>query len=323
MKYEWGNEFRASTTLGVGSSNGLHPLPISKFPQIPFPKFLFLSLLQFLQTQHIHPSSVPAILCNPLQLVTADVIRSLPSLGIVATVSVGSDHIDILECRRGGIEVVTLGTQFAADVADMAVALLVDVEFKISAGDRLARKWGPCKPLSSPCGSKVGGKRVGIIGLGRIGGEVAKRLEAFDCIIMYHSRNKNPSVSYTFHSNVVDLASESDVLVLCCPLTEQTRCIVNKEVMLALGKDGIIVNVGRGALIDEKELIQCLLKGEIRGAGLDVFENEPNVPKELLPLDNVVLSPHAAALTFDSTLDAFEHVAKSLDIFFSTKPQVS
>ncbi|XP_016164135.1 uncharacterized protein LOC107606606 [Arachis ipaensis] len=139
---------------------------------------------------------------------------------------------------------------------------------------------------------QLGGKRVGIIGLGRIGGEVAKRLEAFDCIIMYHSRNKNPSVSYTFYSNVVDLASNSDVLILCCPLTEQTKYIVNKEVMLALGKGGIIVNVGRGALIDEKELVQCLMEGEIRGAGLDVFENEPNVPEELFALDNVVLSPH-------------------------------
>ncbi|RYR40470.1 glyoxylate/hydroxypyruvate reductase HPR3 [Arachis hypogaea] len=281
-----------------------------------------LPLLQFLQTQQIHPSSVRAILCNPLQPVTADVIRSLPSLGIVVTVSVGSDHIDILECLRRCIHVVTLGTQFTADVADIAVALLIDVHFKISAGDRFARNWGPCKPLASPSGSKLGGKRVGIIGLGRIGGEVAKRLEAFDCIIMYHSRNKNPSVSYTFYSNVVDLASNSDVLVLCCPLTEQTKYIVNKEVMLALGKDGIIVNVGRGALIDEKELVQCLMKGEIRGAGLDVFENEPNVPEELFALDNVVLSPHAAAYTLDCFMDACEHVAKSLDAFFSSKPLI-
>ena len=123
--------------------------------------------------------------------------------------------------------------------------------------------------------------------MGRIGGEVAKRLEAFDCRIKYHSRNKKPFVSYTFYSNVVELASNSDVLVLCCPLSEQTMHIINKEVMSALGKDGIIVNVGRGALIDEKELVQCLIKGDVKGAGLDVFENEPHVPKELMPLDDV------------------------------------
>ncbi|XLT07972.1 hypothetical protein HN51_053765 [Arachis hypogaea] len=278
-----------------------------------------LPLPEFLQTQQTHPSSVRAILCNPRQPVTADVIRSLPSLGIVATTTVGADHIDTAECRRRGIQVVTLGSQFAPDVADMAVALLIDVMFKISAGDRFAKKSIHFKPWSFPSGSKLGGKRVGIIGLGRIGGEVAKRLEAFDCIIMYHSRNKNPSVSYTFYSNVVDLASNSDVLILCCPLTEQTKYIVNKEVMLALGKDGIIVNVGRGALIDEKELVQCLMEGEIRGAGLDVFENEPNVPEELFALDNVVLSPHAAAYTLDCFMDACEHVAKSLDAFFSSK----
>ncbi|MED6112526.1 hypothetical protein PIB30_062485 [Stylosanthes scabra] len=277
-----------------------------------------LPLLQFLQTQNTHPSSVRAIFCNQRQLVTADIIRSLPSLGIIATSTVGYDHIDTTECRRRGIQIATLGSQFAADVADMAVALLIDVIFKISAGDRFVKKLVPFKPWSFPSDSKLGGKRIGIIGLGRIGAEVAKRLEAFDCIIMYHSRNKNPSVSYTFYSNVLDLASDSDVLVLCCPLTEQTKYIVNKEVMLALGKDGIIVNIGRGALVDENELVQCLMKGEIRGAGLDVFENEPYVPKELFSLDNVVLSPHAAALTLDCFMDSCRHVAKSLDAFFSS-----
>ncbi|XP_015938669.1 glyoxylate/hydroxypyruvate reductase HPR3 [Arachis duranensis] len=294
------------------------------------PKYRFLEafssnlpLLQFLQQQQTLPPSVRAIICNALKPVTADVIRSLPSLDLVVTASAGTDHIDLTECRRRRIQVVNIGGLFAADVADMAVALLIDVLFKISAGDRFARNWGLSKPLGFPFGSKLGGKRVGIIGLGRIGGEVAKRLEAFDCIIKYHSRNKNPSVSYTFYSNVVDLASNSDVLVLCCPLTEQTRHIINKEVMLALGKDGIIINVGRGALIDEKELVQCLVKGEIRGAGLDVFEDEPNVPKELFPLDNVVLSPHAAALTLDGFKDSCDYVTKSLDTFFSIKPQVS
>lgn len=199
----------------------------------------------------------------------------------------------------------------------MAVGLLIDVLCKISAADRYVRKWLPSKPWNLTLGSKLGGKGVGIVGLGRIGGEVAKRLEAFDCKIMYHSRNKKTFVSYPFYSNVVELANNSDVLVLCCPLTEQTRHMINREVMLALGKQGVIVNVGRGALIDENELVQCLMKGEIGGAGLDVYENEPNVPKELISLDNVVLSPHAAALTLECFTGTCEFVAESLEAFFS------
>lgn len=162
------------------------------------------------------------------------------------------------------------------------------------------------------------GKRVGIVGLGKIGTAVAKRLEAFDCRIMYNSRNQKPFVSYPFYSNVVELAGSSDVLVLCCPLNEQTRHIVNREVMLALGKDGFIVNVGRGALIDEKELVQCLMEGEIGGAGLDVFEKEPIVPNELFSLDNVVLSPHASSFTSDGFSETCKLAAEALQVFFSS-----
>ncbi|KAK7280897.1 hypothetical protein RIF29_08459 [Crotalaria pallida] len=275
-----------------------------------------LPLLQFLTTQNVEPSSIRAILCNPHQKVTADVIKTLPSLSIVVTTSIGMDHIDLPECHSRGVRVVSIGAMFADDVADMAMGLLIDVLCNISAADRYVRNSVPSKLWNLPLlGSKLGGKRVGIVGLGRIGGEVAKRLEAFDCIIMYHSRNKKPLVSYPFYSNIVELASNSDVLVLCCALTEQTRHIVNKEVMLALGKEGVIVNVGRGALINENELVQCLTKGEIKGAGLDVFENEPNVSKELITMDNVVLSPHAAALTSDCFYDTCDFVSKSLEEF--------
>lgn len=126
---------------------------------------------------------------------------------------------------------------------------------------------------------------------------MATRLEAFGCRIMYSSRNKKPFVSYPYYSNVVQLAADSDVLIVCCGLTDQTRHMINKEVMLALGKEGVIINIGRGPIINEKELVQCLLQQELRGAGLDMFENEPNIPPQLFTLDNVVLSPHRAVQT--------------------------
>lgn len=173
------------------------------------------------------------------------------------------------------------------------------------------------------CKLQIGGKRVGIVGLGSIGSEVAKRLVAFGCSIAYTATKKKQSVAYPFYDNVHDLAANSNILVVCCSLTAKTRHMINKDVMTALGKEGVIVNVGRGALIDEKELVRCLVNGEIGGAGLDVFENEPNVPNELLSLDNVVLSPHRAVITPEGFAALEDVVIGNLLAFFSNKPLLS
>ncbi|MBA0657080.1 hypothetical protein Goklo_009390 [Gossypium klotzschianum] len=167
---------------------------------------------------------------------------------------------------------------------------------------------------------QLGGKRVGIVGLGSIGAKIAKRLEPFGCAISYNSRRKKPSVPFPWFKNVYDLAVNNDVLIVCCMLTEESRHIIRKDIMTALGKEGVIINVGRGALIDEKELVQLLVRGELRGAGLDVFENEPDVPQELFSLKNVVLSPHCAAAT-PECFDALEElITANLHAFFSSKP---
>lgn len=167
---------------------------------------------------------------------------------------------------------------------------------------------------------QLGGKRVGIVGLGSIGSETAKRLVSFGCSIAYYSRKEKPHIPYAYYTNVHSLAANSDILILCCALTEGTRHIINKDVMLALGKEGIIINVGRGDLVDEKELAAHLVKGEIGGAGLDVFENEPKVPDELLALDNVVLSPHRAVLTPESFEAVQDLIIGNLRAFFSNEP---
>jgi len=153
--------------------------------------------------------------------------------------------------------------------------------------------------------------------------EVAKRLEPFGCIISYNSKHKKPTVSYPFYSTVLELATTSHVLVLCCELNQQTKHIINREVLLALGKGGFIVNVGRGGLIDEKELVKCLIEGEIGGAGLDVFEKEPHVPQELFQMNNVVLSPHSAVTTTESFMSICELVAGNLEAFFSNRPLIT
>ncbi|CAK9173104.1 unnamed protein product [Ilex paraguariensis] len=158
---------------------------------------------------------------------------------------------------------------------------------------------------------------------GSIGIRMAKRLEAFGCIIAYNSRRKKPHVSYRCYEDVHDLATNSDVLIVCCALTSETHHIINKDVMEALGKKGVIVNVGLGTLVDEKELVQFLVRGESGGAGLDVYENEPNVPEELFAMDNVVLSPHKAVATPESFVALQEVIIGNLEAFFSNKALLS
>lgn len=164
------------------------------------------------------------------------------------------------------------------------------------------------------------GKRVGMVGLGSIGSEITKRLEAFGCIISYNSKHRKPSLSYPYFSNARDLAADSDILVVCCALNRETHHIINRDVLRALGKEGVVINIGRGALIDEKELVQCLMDKEIGGAGLDVFEDEPDVPVELFSMDNVVLSPHKAVFTKEGLDDLGELIAANLDAFFANEP---
>lgn len=229
------------------------------------------------------------------------------------------DHVDVAECRRRGIRVTGAGDTFSDDVADFAVGLLIDVLRRVSVADRFVRSGSWPAEGNFPLGSKVGGKRVGIVGLGSIGLRVSKRLEALGCTIAYTSKKVKPHVPFSFHPNITDLATACDVLVLCCALTQETNHIVDKKVMLALGKGGIVINIGRGALIDEKEMVDLLARGELGGAGLDVFENEPNVPRELVGLDNVVLSSHVSYATHEAMVALQELVANNIDSFFSNK----
>ncbi|KAJ4954402.1 hypothetical protein NE237_011185 [Protea cynaroides] len=270
-----------------------------------------------------HAQSIKALFCSGYTPVPANILRCLPSLQCIVTTSAGLNHIDLAECRRRGIAIANSGDCFSDDAADYSVGLLLDVLRRISPADRYVRQglW-PTKG-NFPLGSRLGGKRVGIVGLGRIGYEVAKRLVAFGCNISYYSRKMKSSVAFPYYSDVHDLAVNSDVLVICCAWTKETHHIINRDVLLALGEKGVIINVGRGSLIDEKELIQCLMQGEIGGAGLDVFENEPNVPKELRALDNVVLSPHRAVHTQESNSSLHDLLIANLEAFFSNKPLVS
>ncbi|CAL5034086.1 unnamed protein product [Urochloa decumbens] len=252
--------------------------------------------------------------------VDASFLDATPSIAFVFSTGAGVDHIDLRECARRGVAVANSGTVYSADVADHAVGMLIDVLRRISAAERFVRSGLWPAHGEYPLGTKVRGKRVGIIGLGNIGSLIAKRLEAFGCVIYYNSRKQNDSVSYKYFSSVHDLAAESDVLVVACALNKDTRHIVNKDVLEALGKDGIIINIGRGANVDEKELIRALKEGRIAGAGLDVFENEPKVPAELFSMDNVVMTNHVAVFTSESRAEVRDTTISNLEAFFSGEP---
>ncbi|XP_023772100.1 glyoxylate/hydroxypyruvate reductase HPR3 [Lactuca sativa] len=271
----------------------------------------------------IHRLSARAVIVLGPSPLKSEHLDQYPSVECIFGTSAGVDHIDLAECRRRNIRVTSAGDAFSEDGADYAIGLLIDVLRLVSASDRFVRAglW-PVEGIY-PLGNKVGGKRVGIVGLGSIGSLVAKRLEPFGCTIGYTSRNKKPQLPYQFYSTALDLATNSDALIVCCALTEKTRHVINHDVMKALGKRGILVNVGRGALVDEKELVKLLVGGELGGAGLDVFEDEPEVPRELFTMDNVVLSPHKAIATIEAIEGLIQLVIGNMKAFFSNKPLLS
>lgn len=243
---------------------------------------------------------------------------AVPSLRCIVTISAGLNHIDLPECARRGVAVTNAAGIYSADVADYAVGLLIDVLRGISAGDRSLRRRG--ESILLPLCSRLGGKRVGIVGLGSIGSAIARRLEAFGCAVTYHSRRQKHDVSYGYHPTVLDLAASSDVLVVACALTAETRHVVDRAVLDALGSGGVVVNVARGENVDEAELVKALAEGRIAGAGLEVFEDEPNVPAELLGMDNVVLTHHQAVFTPESMNDLDRLVLGNLEAFFAGAP---
>jgi len=221
---------------------------------------------------------------------------ALPDLAAVANFGVGYDNVDIEEATRRGILVSNTPDVLTDAVADLAVALVLDVLRQVSAADRWVRRgeWAAGKRF--PLTREVRGSVVGILGLGRIGEAVALRLEPFGAKIAYHSRSAK-DVPWSYHVSPVDLAAASDVLVVLTPGGADTLHLVDAAVIEALGPEGYLVNVARGSVVDEIALLAALEERRIAGAGLDVFAAEPHVPAALLDRDDVVLLPHVGSAT--------------------------
>jgi lactate dehydrogenase-like 2-hydroxyacid dehydrogenase len=164
---------------------------------------------------------------------------------------------------------------------------------------------------------------VGILGLGRIGKAIAQRVSAFGLDVVYHGRHPQADVSYRYYPSLVDMAKASDVLIVVAPGGPATRHIINAEILEALGPDGVLINVARGSLVDEKALIEALRSGKILAAGLDVFENEPSVPQELIALDNAVLLPHVGSASVKTRRAMAQCVVDNLFAWADGKPPLT
>ena len=226
----------------------------------------------------------------------ADEMNQLPKLKLVACFGVGVDAIDLAHAKASGIAVTNTPDVLTEDVADMALALLLGTIRRIPQGDRFVRegRW-----LKGGMGVTMSlqRKRVGVVGLGRIGRAIAKRCAAFNTEIGYFGPNPKADVDYTYFDDVVALARWADVLIAACPGGPATHRVVSRAALQALGPEGVFVNIARGSVVDQPAMIELLGSGALGAAGLDVFDDEPRVPAELIAMDNVVLHPHQASAT--------------------------
>ena len=265
-----------------------------------------------------HAAGIEAVVTAGHDGIRPETMAALPALRIIAVNGVGYDRIDLDAARARGIRVTNTPDVLTDDVADLAVGLTIALLRRLPHAH--AHVTGGHWPKGDLALSrKVSGKRFGIMGLGRIGQAVARRLAAFDGTIGYTANSDKPG-AYTRYPSVEALAAASDVLVVCAAASPQTRRIVGRAVFDALGPQGALVNIARGSIVDEPELILALQEGRLGGAAMDVFENEPHVPAALMALDNVVLAPHVASATDETRTAMGRLMMDNLAAFFAGRP---
>ena len=251
--------------------------------------------------------------------VSRHLMDSLPNLKIISTFSVGTDHIDLEAAKEKGIVVTNTPDVLCQETADTGMSLLLAVARRIPEGDLFVRigKWhnGPM-----PLGVTLANKTVGIVGLGGIGSKVAKRCEAFEMNVVYYGPRKKSEYDYKYYSDIMEMAKDSDFLMLTCPGNEATANLIDANVLDALGPHGTLINIARGSVVDEPALIAALQNGTIAAAGLDVFANEPHVPQEFISMDNVVLLPHIGSATVETRKVMGQLVVDNILACFDGKP---
>lgn len=261
-----------------------------------------------------HGASIRGVITGGHTGISNDLITKLPALQVIAVNGVGTDAVDMEFARSRGIPVTGTFGALTEDVADLAIGLILAVCREICAGNDFVQSGNWVKnphPGALPLSRRFSGKRVGIVGMGKVGRAVAQRVTAFGCPVAYTDVRHMDDLSYRFVPTLIALARECDILVLAAA-ADKAQGIVNAAVFDALGKDGVLVNVARGKLVVESDLVEALSRGVIAGAGLDVFVDEPNVPSALFGMDRVVLQAHRASATIESRTAMGEMVLASL-----------
>jgi lactate dehydrogenase-like 2-hydroxyacid dehydrogenase len=244
-------------------------------------------------------------------------LDALPNLKIISVFGVGYDGVPTAYCRERGIKVTNTPDVLTDDVADVAVALILMTARNFVGADRFVRA-GEWPKRSLPLTTKLAGRSVGIVGLGRIGKAIAKRVEAMGMRVAYTGR-KPQDVPYRYVRDLAALAGEVDFLVIACPGGPATKHLIDARILDALGAKGTLVNIARGSIVDEQALVDALSRGTLKSAGLDVFENEPHVPSELLAMDNVVLLPHVGSATRETRQAMADLCRANVDAWFSER----
>lgn len=250
----------------------------------------------------------------------AHIMDALPALELIALFSVGYDKVDVDHARAKGIRVTNTPDVLTDDTADLAVGLLYATVRNIAANDRLVRSGAWARGHSPALSGRVTGARIGILGLGRIGLAIAKRLEPVAGEIFYHNRREAADAPYRYVADRIDFAHQCDVLMVATSGGPEAAHLVDAAMLDALGPEGVIVNISRGSVIDEDALVAALGEGRIAGAGLDVFANEPHVPPALLAMDHVVLQPHQGSATRHSRKAMADLVLANLEAWFAGQP---
>ena len=264
--------------------------------------------------------SIRAIAFKGHHSLTGAEMDLFPSLGVIANYGVGYDAIDIAAATARGIKVTNTPDVLNDDVADLAVAMLIAQCRNMVAGDALVRSGRWSAGESFPLNRQMSGSTVGIVGLGRIGREIANRLAAFKCEIHYTSRSEKETPGWTYHSSPVEMAKAVDVLVVALVGGKETEGHVSRQVIDALGPRGIVINISRGSTIDEGALLDALEEGRIAGAGLDVFLNEPKVDPRFLKLDNVHLQPHQGSGSVETRRRMAKLQLANIEAFLAGEP---
>lgn len=250
-------------------------------------------------------------------------VERLPALEIIAINGIGTDAVDLAQARAKGVRVTTTPDVLTDDVADLALGLLLATARGLATGDRFVRagRWRRREPL--PLAAKVSGKRLGVLGMGRVGRAIARRAEAFALEIAYHDLAPMADLPFAYQADLAALAAWSDFLVVAAAGGPGSQGLVGRQVLDALGPSGILINVARGSVVDESALVAALVEGRLGGAGLDVFVDEPEVPEALWSLEQVVLQPHRASATVETRIAMGELVLANLAAHFAGQAPVT